>query len=65
MPEKLVLLALLPVVTLIIFLGWAWVITTGKKSTKLSLKGLGLSIEVTSATWEATHKITERNQSAD
>lgn len=65
MPEKLILLALLPVVTLIIFLGWAWVITTGKKSTKLSLKGLGLSIEVTSATWEATHKITERNQIAD
>lgn len=56
MPEKLVLLALLPVVTLIIFLGWAWVITTGKKSTKLSLRGLGLSIEVTSATWESTHK---------
>lgn len=64
MSEKLVLLALLPVVTLIIFLGWAWVITTGKKSTKLSLKGLGLSIEVTSATWEATHKQPERTQSA-
>lgn len=65
MSEKLVLLALLPVVTLIIFLGWAWVITTGKKSTKLSLKGLGLSIEVTSATWEATRKQPERTQIAD
>lgn len=52
MPEKLALLALLPIVTLLIFLGWAWVITTGKKSTKLSLRGMGLSIEVTSATWE-------------
>lgn len=65
MPEKLFLLALLPVVTLIIFLGWAWVITTGKKSTKISLKGLGLSIEVTSATWETTHKVIERNKIAD
>lgn len=65
MPEKLVLLALLPVVTLIIFLGWAWVITTGKKSTKLSLRGLGLSIEVTSATWEASHKQIERNENAN
>lgn len=55
MPEKIVLLAILPVVTLIIFLGWAWVITSGKKSTKLSLKGMGLSIEVTSAMWDSTN----------
>lgn len=54
MPEKLVLFALIPIVVLVIFLGWAWVITTGKKSTKLSLRGMGLSIEVTSAAWESS-----------
>lgn len=48
MNEKLVILVLLPLVSLTLFLGWAWLITSGKKSTKLSLRGLGLSIELTS-----------------
>lgn len=47
MSEKLLLLAILPVVTLIITLGWVWLLTSGRQSVTLSLHGLGLRVELT------------------
>lgn len=44
--EKLVMLAILPAVTLVIMLGWIWLLTTGRQSIKMSLKGFGLTIEL-------------------
>lgn len=47
MSEKLLLLAILPVVTLLITLGWVWLLTSGRQSVTLSLQGLGLRVELT------------------
>lgn len=49
MSEKILLLAILPVVTLVITLGWLWLLTTGQRSISLSLKGLGLEIKLSSS----------------
>lgn len=47
MSEKLIMLAILPVMTLIVMLGGIWLLTTGRQSIKMSLKGFGLTIELT------------------
>lgn len=46
MSEKLVMLAILPAMTLVIMLGWIWLLTTGRQSIKMSLKGFGLTIDL-------------------
>lgn len=46
MSEKLVMLAILPAVTLIILLGWIWLLTTGRQNIKMSLKGFGLTVDL-------------------
>lgn len=48
MSEKLLLLAVVPLISLVIMLGWIWLISTGRRSTKLSLQGLGIKVEFSS-----------------
>lgn len=55
MSEKLLLLAILPVVTLVITLGWVWLLTSGRQTVTLSLHGLGLRVELTSIKEKEKH----------
>lgn len=52
--EKIIILAIVPTVALLIFLGWAWLITTGKKSTSITLHGFGIKVEVCSEEWKTS-----------
>lgn len=57
MSEKLLFLAIVPVISLVIMLAWIWLISTGRRSTKLSLHGLGIKIEFCSEEQEGEGKV--------
>lgn len=47
-PEKLILLALAPLCAIVLVLAWFYLIQRGNRSTRLTLAGLGIRIELQS-----------------
>lgn len=61
--EKLLLLVFAPIITLILVLGWIWLMTTKRRHVSITLKGLGIAISVRADTPVSTEDLPNDQQS--